>query len=202
MVHTYYVSIQEAEWRKMLSFRQPGLQREIVSPKSQKEKLNKIYLRIISSLHVILSKGLWSHPPLNSLISKVWCYYLGAWGSLCMWPRWANRVFSVQCLWVLKLDCPEALDLSPSLYILYKQLTSTLPRYCCSWESMIWIKPFVQPWEWLLMWAFSSGSCVCWHKVIPTPQEAETGVTWDPPGQPSKTLSEECRKSWRPWTLS
>lgn len=32
--------------------------KEIVSPKSQKEKLNKIYLRIISSLHVILSKGL------------------------------------------------------------------------------------------------------------------------------------------------
>lgn len=150
MVHTYYVSIQEAEWRKMLSFRQPGLQREIVSPKSQKEKLNKIYLRIISSLHVILSKGLWSHPPLNSLISKVWCYSIWGHEGACACDPGEPTVFSLQYLWVLKLDCPEALDLSPSLYILYKQLTSTLPRYCCSWESMIWIKPFVQPWEWLL----------------------------------------------------
>lgn len=35
--------------------------------KISKEKLNKIYLTIINSLHEILSKSLWSHPPLNSL---------------------------------------------------------------------------------------------------------------------------------------
>lgn len=43
-----------------------------------KEKLNKIYLRIISSLHVILNKILCSHPPLDSLVPKVWCYSI--WG--------------------------------------------------------------------------------------------------------------------------
>lgn len=59
-----------------LSPRQPGPQREIVS-KLTKEELNEIYLRVISSLHVILSKGLWSHLSLGSLVPSLVLFLLG-----------------------------------------------------------------------------------------------------------------------------